>query len=451
MTDRGNNSRRRLLSFLRRSMQISGQQKGDIHSVEPVTILDGAFVTGNIVAPRIVVAGLLHGTAVTHHLIIKSGGQIWGDVLVSKLQIEPGGKIQGWAGTLEPGTPLPDPNGAELQQQFETQLDERVGATFVDIETLTQALTEAQAQLTDLQQQLEAAQTTLATRADQIEAQAAALQTAKNEAEAALAARQQQIDALEEQTQELAAALQNNRQQAAEQEDALLHWQELAEKSRLRLETLEEEQESWQRLLEESVLVTGKLREKNKLLEFEWQQTITELNELRNQVPDVSIEEMEFALADANQQIATLNHIVAEARQAAAESDEQLLWHKANLKTTQRTLAQSRQAVESLQTELADQNQQFADEKKKLKQALRHKSSQVEAHEAEIEHHLQQMAAQGRRLAEIQADLIERELELAQAERKIEQQSDLIKRMKQVTSSYIQELEARLGIKQTGE
>ncbi len=555
MTERANNPNpRRRFSFLKRGRQIIDHQEGDIRSDEPVTIRDGAVLVGDVTAPKIRVAGLLQGTAVTPELIIEATGQVWGDVFASRLQIESGGVIQGWVSSPQTDaaaaserdqpavTGFPQPpelahNAApardtsqldllrrlqteagtalaahtQLTQQFETRLTEQAGEAFDKVETLTQELSKTQTQLTILQQQLEQAHSAIETQASRITEQDAALaaaanqdtqqkqqlttanqaqeqliqefetlKTAKDTVDLTLAQTYQQNDGLVDRIQTLETTLQASIQRTAEQEDALIHWQELAETHQTRLEEMEKAQKTLTRQLEESAAVTGKLRDKNSRLEFEWQQTLAELDEMRNRTPDITIEEMQFMLADTQQQNATLKNIVA-------ETDEKILWHKANLETIQRTLEQSRQitrqqetmlaqlktklteketavdkwktAVEQMATRLQDQEKQieslitsqaekqqaFEAEIASLKEPLRHKSLQLKAYESEIEHHLQQMDAQGQHLAEIQATLIERELQFEQAKDRVARQAAVIKRMKQVTHGRIQQLETQLA------
>lgn len=551
MTDRAHNPNpRRRFSFLKRGQQIIGHQVGDIHSDEPVTIGNGAVLVGNVRAPKVRVAGMLQGTAVTPELIIETTGQIWGDVFATRLQIEPGGVIQGWvsspqadptdAGISAPPPLPPELAGqaglprddaqlealhhlqaeagaalaahAELERQFETRLTEQAGDAFEKVETLTQELADTQNHLTESQEQLEQARAKMAAQASRIAGREAditvakerdnqqkqqldavnqtheqlthafeTLTTAKDRVDLTLAQTYQQMDALTDRIQVLEITLQASIQRAAEQEDALVHWQELAETRQSQMEEMEKGRKVLKRQLEESAAVTGKLRDKNNRLEFEWQQTLTALDDLRNKTPDITVEEMQFALANAQQQAATLKNIIA-------ELDEQILWHKANLKTVQRTLEKSRQiarqqeamltqlkeksakketavdkwktAVEQMATRLQDQENQIKNltaglsQKQELldtatadlEETRRHKSLQLNTYESEIEDHLAQMAAQGQRLAEIQATLIERELQLKQAKIKVAKQSTFIKRMKQVTNDRIKQMETQLAI-----
>ncbi len=544
MADPGNNpNRRRRFAFRKRGQQITDHQTGDIQSDEPITILAGAVLVGNVMAPIVRVAGVLQGTAVADELVVNSGGQIWGDATAASIRIETGGAIHGWVSSPLDHTISQDETGetavpprdaaqldalrrlqleageaiaahAALEKQFDTRLTEKAGDAINELNALKQELTEARAKITILQQRLDNALSVVEAQEVQLETQNGALaeadelekqlqthlttayekqgqlndaletvQAAKDEKDMALAQALKEIDALNGRVHTLETTLQDSIQHSAEQEDALIHWQELAGATQSQLETLEKEQTTLKRQLEESAAVTGKLREKNSRLEFEWQQTLLELDELRNRIPDNTMEEMQFALADAQQKNAALQNIIDGV-------EEQALWHKANLDTVQRTLEQSRRitvqqealleesyanlaeketavakwktAVEqmaermqeqeekiaALQSEMVDSQAAFEVEIASLQEGLKHKSLQLDAHQAEIDHHLQQMTAQGQRLAEIQTALVERELQLGQANARLTRQAGLLKRMKQMTSERIQQLESQLAYAQ---
>jgi len=97
-----------LTSALRRRhddrIEVSGYQVGDVRAENAVVILAGGFVVGDILAPEVVVNGLIYGYVACRRLAIAPGGQIWGDVYVSSLEMAPSGKINGWVCTLDSGT-----------------------------------------------------------------------------------------------------------------------------------------------------------------------------------------------------------------------------------------------------------------------------------------------------------------------------------------------------------
>lgn len=94
---------RGIFSLFRRGQkwrEIFGYHVGDIEEQQPVAIAAGSTVVGNIHAPQIVVAGLLSGSAISQEVVVKSDGQIWGDIYAVRLHLEPGGLIRGWINTL---------------------------------------------------------------------------------------------------------------------------------------------------------------------------------------------------------------------------------------------------------------------------------------------------------------------------------------------------------------
>ena len=567
-------NRRRIFSLRRREtqtheQQIRGQQTGNIRSDEPVVIEEGAIMIGDVTAPQIRVAGLLHGTAVTYDLIVSSSGQIWGDVMAAQLQLDAGGRIQGWVGTFPPDDPLPNeentskatallpelpaelakkaPAGstknqlnlmrylqnlagqaqadfAALKKEFDERLEARAGAAFDKADGLSQKFDETKLEFKRIQKELDKTKATLAIRETALKQQAdelaeaevsitqqrqklddydksfeslvkahETLQEAKSNADMSLLETLKDVDTLNDQIRTLEATLQTSIRRTTEQEDALLHWQELAENNQDRILKLEKENETLNRQLEENALVTGKLREKNSRLEFELQQALNEMDDLRNQLPDATVEEMRFALADTRQKIATLNGLLEESKQAAANAEEQSMWLEANLKTAQRALEENRTVVsrqtalleemrlekeggkqtadkwktaveeiaarlqvrekefQAIESQYTERTKELASEIAELSQEVHRKQLQIDTFEDEVENHLAQMDKQGQRLAGIQANLIERDLEvkqinqeLKQAHNKITWQASFINKMKRVTSDTIAELENRL-------
>lgn len=80
--------------------EITGYYAGDVHSDQPVRITATGVIAGNVIAPKITVAGLLYGFTLSHDLIIQPGGQVWGDVYAVGCQVEPGGQLHGWVSSL---------------------------------------------------------------------------------------------------------------------------------------------------------------------------------------------------------------------------------------------------------------------------------------------------------------------------------------------------------------
>ena len=181
------------------------------------------------------------------------------------------------------------------------------------------------------------------------------------------------------------------------------------------------------------------------------------------------------------------------------EQTEQLLWYKVNLQSTKDELVQAREQadqqaeqlavtqqeldellailqklqtdvqakdnlIERCKVELNNRANTITDQKKRLvtvqnelktvkeqtkelkqtKESLRKSKLQLAATESELDRYLQEAHAQGQHLAEIQATLIEREIELKQLKATAVKQSAFIKQMKQVTTERIQKLERQL-------
>ncbi len=213
-----------LFSFLRRGqpwLEISGYHVGDIQSDDPVAIRQGTTVVGNVNAPKILVSGLINGSATSQEVTVEDGGQIWGDVFTISLKVEPGGIVQGWissvdeadyramqTGSLQADADLAQPappdlvegNGesaiiqrndaqiealhllqletaaalaarAELESDFEKRLHEVAGEASSTIANLNEKLAELQTDLAQQEQQFSEVQAALQQSNLQIERQ----------------------------------------------------------------------------------------------------------------------------------------------------------------------------------------------------------------------------------------------------------------------------------------
>lgn len=98
----------RLTSAFRRRPEdrhvISDYRVGDVREDRTVLVRKGAILVGDLLAPEVEVSGIVYGYVSARRLIVASGGQVWGDVYVSSLEMAPSGKINGWTCTLDPGT-----------------------------------------------------------------------------------------------------------------------------------------------------------------------------------------------------------------------------------------------------------------------------------------------------------------------------------------------------------
>ena len=94
---------------------------------------------------------------------------------------------------------------------------------------------------------------------------------------------------------------------------------------------------------------------------------------------------------------------------------------------------------------MAQQEKQTIQEKENLKQSLRAQRSQLDASEKDLARYLTETEQQGKRLAEIQAALIEREIELQETRQIVAKQQKFIKQMQEVTKAKIQDLQMQLA------
>ncbi|MBE2220104.1 MAG: polymer-forming cytoskeletal protein [Anaerolineae bacterium] len=188
-----------------------------------------------------------------------------------------------------------------------------------------------------------------------------------------------------------------------------------------------------------------------------------------------AIQQQPTKLLSSNQ-LNDLSNRLLQSEERAEQLQEQLLWNQASLETAQRELTQIRaalaardQEIQALQKENFNHQEQFAKQKEEIKKiqetlqnqkkqasqdqkelnhALKIQRSQLDASEKELAHYLNETASQGDRLAEIQATLVERDIQLQEAKQIIEKQQKFIKQMQQVTKKRLQELQEQLAASQ---
>lgn len=552
------------LRFWRRGqtwLEIAGYHVEDIQTDQPVAIQEGATLVGNVFAPRLVVAGLLTGSAVCRDIRVEKGGQVLGDVFTVELNVLSGGNIHGWIssvdeadylGLLENGS-LPDdtemvrhenghdmPEGqwlnrneaqvealhhlqaqaavaqaarAELEQDFQRRLTELAGESTNTIANLKQELTELRTELTTKQTQLDEAQEALRHRKSQVERQAnelgiardlmteqndelanlrqqhtqlqnnhSHLQTEKTAVDDELDTAVREINTLRDRIHSLEVAHKASLVHTSEQEESLIRWQELAEITEKKAEDLEAELKNMQRQAEESSSVLEMQREQRRAAEKELEKVVNELTDLREQTSEPL--EKAQQLAEAEARILNLEAELADAEHAHFE---RVLWYKAELEASQATAATAQkemaeqaeklanleaslqaehekvaelgtavaQAQNTLQTKQAEWNslhEKIAEQNMSLQTVIQAQKVQLEASENELNRYLSQTNAQGHHLAEIQARLVERELQLKQAIAKlgdarsmIEKQNLAIKQIQQKAGERIQKLKQQLA------
>ena len=304
---------------------------------------------------------------------------------------------------------------------------------------------------------------------------------------------QQEIDHLGKKIDSLESALQNNLQHSAEQETALIRWQELAEDYQERIRELESRLENSNVEIEEQSLIVDMLRVQRDQFESEWEQVQEELTLLRErELEPLSKEELvnERKMVDnlraAKAEIERLQTAVAE----LAHYEEQVLWYHAELETARAELQEARAAVgkqeirlANLQAQLDDVQtnaeaqqadfkqlneqlitqterihaleQQLDEEIKKGKadrttarKSIQKLRLQVEGAEMELEQHLQETAVQGQHLAELQATLVEQDLEREQLRQTAADRGQAIIELKEAARKRVELLETKLATSQ---
>ncbi len=552
------------LRFWRRGqtwLEIVGYHVEDIQAEQPVAIQEGATLVGNVFAPRLVVAGLLTGSAVCRDIRVEKNGQILGDVFTVELAIVAGGNIHGWTssvdeddylklfqnGRLPDDTEFPrlESNGdlseghllnrndaqiealhhlqaeaaialaarAELEQDFQRRLTELAGESTSTIASLKQELTELRTELTTKQTQLDEAQEALRHRKSQVERQAnelaigrdlmteqndelanlhaqhsqlqnnhAQLQTQKTAVDDELETAVREINSLRDRIHSLEVAHKASLVHTSEQEESLIRWQELAEITEKKAANLEAELKKAQHQIEESSNVIEMQREQRRAAENELDKAIDELTNLREQSAEPLARLAQ--LAEAQTKVSSLEAELADAEHAHFE---RVLWYKAELEASQASAAtaqkeaaelaeklaqlaetmQSQQdvvtewetAVTETQTELAAKqaewntlHEKLVEQNMGLQTVIQEQKMQLEAGENELNRFLNQASAQGNHLAEIQARLVERELQLKQAIEQlkqarsmIEKQNLAIKQIQQKAGERIRTLQAELA------
>lgn len=199
-----------------------------------------------------------------------------------------------------------------------------------------------------------------------------------------------------------------------------------------------------------------------KKLHIRWKQTNAQLEAIQKQPTKLL----------SSEQLEELSLKLAKSEDHAEQLQEQILWNQASLETTQTELTQIRsllaerdkqiqqltadtntkqeqiakqtEEVKTLQKTLHTQEKQASKTQKQLKESVRVQQAQLEASEKELAHYLSETAKQGGRLAEIQATLVERDIQLQETKRIVEKQQKFIKQMQAVTKKRLRDLQEEL-------
>ena len=380
------------LRFWRRGqtwLEVVGYHVEDIHTDQPVAIQEGATLVGSVFAPRLVVAGLLTGSAVCRDVRVEKSGQVLGDVFTVGLTVLSGGNIHGWASSVdeedyanlaangrfpddaefnrhENGSdyaegPLLNRNEAqiealhhlqaqaavalaaraELEQDFQRRLTELAGEATNTIANLKQDLTELRTELTTKQTQLDEAQEALRHRKSQVERQANELAIAR--------------DLMTEQNDDLAnlrqqhVQLQNNHAQLQTEKTAVTDELEAAVSE---INTLRDRIHSLEVAHKASLVHTSEQEESL----IRWQE-LAEITEKKAANLETEIQKLK-------QQIEENGNIIEmqrEQRHAAEMELEKALEELADLREKSqdpiakaRQLAEAEERISSLEAELAD-------------------------------------------------------------------------------------------------
>lgn len=364
------------------------------------------------------------------------------------------------------------------------------------IERQTNELTVARELMTDQNQELG----DLRQRHQELRRHHDTIETEKAKLETSLTAITKEKEDLENRVENLDTAHRSNLQYQAEQKDSLIRWQELAEVTENKATELETKLQNASFQIEESSKTIDLLRSQRQEIEKELEKTLEELANLQGSDtrPLVDAE----ALAEATERINQLETDLAHAEQ---EYQEQIIWFKASLETSRLELEKAREEsneradfIDILKTELNQIHEQvhiqnekittlqeetritraeadrwkaeltdkenswrkqtkeleqtithIKSDKKNMQATLRESQIQLEASEAELQQYLQETKSQGEHLAEIHAQLVERDLQLKkalaqikQAKAMIDKQNQALKHIKEVTTERIRALQA---------
>ena len=182
-----------------------------------------------------------------------------------------------------------------------------------------------------------------------------------------------------------------------------------------------------------------------KKLHARWKKTSVELEAIQQQPTKLL----------SSENLDDLSKKLLQSEEHAEQLQEQMMWSQASLETAQRELTQIRtrlteqdEKIKTLQEALQNQKKQAAQDRKELKSSLRIQQSQLEASEKELAHYLNETASQGKRLAEIQATLVERDIQLQETKQIAAKQQKFIKQMQQVTQKRLHDLQEQLAAAQ---
>ncbi|MEZ4593247.1 MAG: polymer-forming cytoskeletal protein [Chloroflexota bacterium] len=466
------------LRFWRRGqtwLEISGYHVEDILTDQPVAIQEGATLVGNVFAPRLVVAGLLTGSAVCRDIRVEKSGQVLGDVFTVALSVINGGNVHGWISsvdesdyaTLAENGRLPDDNEftrhenghelpegqllnrneaqvealhhlqtqaaialaarAELEQDFQRRLTELAGESTSTIANLKQELTELRTELATKQTQLDEAQEALRHRKSQVERQANELAIAR--------------DLMTEQNDELA----NLRQQHTQLQHNHAHLQtektavdDELEKAIREITALRDRIHSLEVAHKASLMHTSEQEESL----IRWQE-LAEITEKKVEELEAELKKMKVQAEESS----TVLEMQRDQRKAAEKELEKVLEELADLqeKTADplekiERLAVAEARVAQLEAELADA------EHAHFERVLWYKA-ELEASQAMADSAKQSLAEQAERLVALETAVQTQQAEIAGLETAVaETQSTLEAKQAEWNSLHEKLVEQQMGL-----
>lgn len=272
----------------------------------------------------------------------------------------------------------------------------------------------------------------------------------------------------------LEAALTASIQHAAEQQDALVRWQELAESAdecvtglekqitflQQALHDCNDQRESLHQEYEETSQALAHAEEHLESLQHH-QETVAQLDQAQRR-----ISELEQSQAATAEKLSWYKSSLSNSRRALIRAGLQLGEQEKTLRATREQLALREQTIgrsratferlaaglrlkhsneKKLQDKVSQLSSRMVEERAQWYKVLKRNEQQLAATEKELDHFWQGYHAQGQRLADIQAALLDREHALAESRTRLQQQTQLLHYMRQAADERITQLEASLA------
>lgn len=355
------------------------------------------------------------------------------------------------------------------QANSEATLPEQTGEDEL-LTTLTAEVETLRAQLAERDAALQAQLNIGAEQRALLEALRASNETLETELHMA----QAKIEQMSLDQQNLQAALTASIQHAAEQQDSLLRWQELAESAdecvtglekqisvlQQALHECNDQRESLHQEYEETSQALAQAQAQLESLSHH-QEIVTQLTEARQRINELeeTLEEDAEKLTWYKLSLANSRNALVRAGLQLGEQERALQTARAELSSREQTIGRSRATFarlaaslqlkheneKKLQAKLEKLTKQIHEERARWYKTLKRHEQQLAATEGELEHFWQGYRAQGQRLADVQAALLDREQALAESRTRLQQQTQLLQWMRQAADERITQLEESLA------